>query len=92
MNYKQTLGLAVCFVFISGQMEEGDEWTEEPNVLVLLRLEEFLSMVHNYKQVRVLMTFVLSNMPCCGVFHPSSQQEGFDVGWSHGFSKPETWF
>ncbi|XP_009582190.1 PREDICTED: crossover junction endonuclease EME1 [Fulmarus glacialis] len=35
---------------VSSQMEEGDEWTEEPNVLVLLRLEEFLSMVHNYKQ------------------------------------------
>uniref|UniRef100_A0A8C0BX04 Essential meiotic structure-specific endonuclease 1 n=1 Tax=Buteo japonicus TaxID=224669 RepID=A0A8C0BX04_9AVES len=29
---------------VSSQMEEGDEWTEEPNVLVLLRLEEFLSM------------------------------------------------
>uniref|UniRef100_A0A493TZJ9 Essential meiotic structure-specific endonuclease 1 n=1 Tax=Anas platyrhynchos platyrhynchos TaxID=8840 RepID=A0A493TZJ9_ANAPP len=26
------------------QTEDGDEWTEEPNVLVLLRLEEFLSM------------------------------------------------
>ncbi|KAM9281759.1 crossover junction endonuclease EME1 [Morus bassanus] len=35
---------------VLSQMEEGDEWTEEPNVLVLLRLEEFLSMVHNYKQ------------------------------------------
>ncbi|XP_009704558.1 PREDICTED: crossover junction endonuclease EME1 [Cariama cristata] len=35
---------------VSSQMEGGDEWTEEPNVLVLLRLEEFLSMVHNYKQ------------------------------------------
>ncbi|XP_010305368.2 structure-specific endonuclease subunit EME1 [Balearica regulorum gibbericeps] len=35
---------------VSSQMGEGDEWTEEPNVLVLLRLEEFLSMVHNYKQ------------------------------------------
>ncbi|KFW05879.1 Crossover junction endonuclease EME1, partial [Eurypyga helias] len=29
---------------VSPQVEEGDEWTEEPNVLVLLRLEEFLSM------------------------------------------------
>ncbi|XP_021144166.2 crossover junction endonuclease EME1 [Columba livia] len=35
---------------LSSQMEDRDEWTEEPNVLVLLRLEEFLSMVHNYKQ------------------------------------------
>ncbi|XP_064323360.1 crossover junction endonuclease EME1 [Phalacrocorax carbo] len=35
---------------VLSQIEEGDEWTEEPNVLVLLRLEEFLSMVHNYKQ------------------------------------------
>ncbi|XP_054702911.1 crossover junction endonuclease EME1 [Grus americana] len=35
---------------VSSQMGEGDEWTEEPNVLVLLHLEEFLSMVHNYKQ------------------------------------------
>ncbi|XP_065708554.1 crossover junction endonuclease EME1 [Patagioenas fasciata] len=35
---------------LSSQMEDGDEWTEEPNVLVLLHLEEFLSMVHNYKQ------------------------------------------
>ncbi|KAM6050135.1 crossover junction endonuclease EME1 isoform 3-T3 [Theristicus caerulescens] len=35
---------------VSCQVEGGDEWTEEPNVLVLLRLEEFLSMVHNYKQ------------------------------------------
>uniref|UniRef100_A0A8B9Z8L3 Essential meiotic structure-specific endonuclease 1 n=1 Tax=Anas platyrhynchos TaxID=8839 RepID=A0A8B9Z8L3_ANAPL len=26
------------------QTEDGDEWTEEPNVLILLRLEEFLSM------------------------------------------------
>ncbi|KFV45373.1 Crossover junction endonuclease EME1, partial [Gavia stellata] len=29
---------------VSSQMEEEDEWTEEPNVLVLLCLEEFLSM------------------------------------------------
>ncbi|NWH82945.1 EME1 endonuclease, partial [Piaya cayana] len=29
---------------------EGEEWTEEPNVLVLLHLEEFWSMIHNYKQ------------------------------------------
>ncbi|KFR07760.1 Crossover junction endonuclease EME1, partial [Nipponia nippon] len=29
---------------VSCQMEGGEEWTEEPNVLVLLRLEEFLSM------------------------------------------------
>ncbi|KFP40757.1 Crossover junction endonuclease EME1, partial [Chlamydotis macqueenii] len=29
---------------VSSQMEQGDEWTEEKNVLVLLRLEEFLSM------------------------------------------------
>ncbi|KFP15113.1 Crossover junction endonuclease EME1, partial [Egretta garzetta] len=29
---------------VSSQMEGGDEWTEEPNVLVMLRLEEFLSM------------------------------------------------
>ncbi|XP_053939623.1 crossover junction endonuclease EME1 [Cuculus canorus] len=29
---------------------EGEEWTEEPNVLVLLRLEEFLSMIRKYKQ------------------------------------------
>lgn len=43
--------LVWLFVFISEQMGEGDEWTEEPNVLVLLHLEEFLSMVHNYKQV-----------------------------------------
>ncbi|KFV47742.1 Crossover junction endonuclease EME1, partial [Tyto alba] len=35
---------------VSSQMEEGDKWTEEPNVLILLRLEEFLSMVHHYKQ------------------------------------------
>ncbi|XP_074745025.1 crossover junction endonuclease EME1 isoform X2 [Strix uralensis] len=35
---------------VSSQIEEGDEWTEEPNVLVLLRLEEFLAMVHHYKQ------------------------------------------
>ncbi|XP_068510984.1 crossover junction endonuclease EME1 [Anas acuta] len=32
------------------QTEDGDEWTEEPNVLILLRLEEFLSMVRGYKQ------------------------------------------
>uniref|UniRef100_A0A8B9F1V5 Essential meiotic structure-specific endonuclease 1 n=1 Tax=Amazona collaria TaxID=241587 RepID=A0A8B9F1V5_9PSIT len=32
------------------EMGEGDKWTEEPNVLVVLRLEEFLSMAHNYKQ------------------------------------------
>lgn len=42
-------------------MGGGDEWTEEPNVLVLLGLEEFLSMARNYKQVRMLMTFVLLN-------------------------------
>ncbi|KFV63663.1 Crossover junction endonuclease EME1 [Dryobates pubescens] len=29
---------------VSSQVGEGDEWTEEPNVLVLHRLEEFLSM------------------------------------------------
>lgn len=40
-------------------MGGGDEWTEEPNVLVLLGLEEFLSMARNYKQVRMFMTFVL---------------------------------
>lgn len=75
-------------------MEDGDEWTEEPNVLVLLRLEEFLSMVHNYKQVRVLITSVLLNVPCCtvGVCHRSSWWEGFDVGWSHGSRKPEVCF
>ncbi|XP_051491043.1 crossover junction endonuclease EME1 isoform X2 [Apus apus] len=39
---------------VPSQMEEGDEWTEEPNVLVLLRLEEFLPMVRNYKQARLL--------------------------------------
>lgn len=50
--------LVWLFVFLSEQMGEGDEWTEEPNVLALLRLEEFLSMAHNYKQVRMLMTFL----------------------------------
>ncbi|KFZ49137.1 Crossover junction endonuclease EME1, partial [Antrostomus carolinensis] len=35
---------------VSPQIEGRDEWTEEPNVLLLLCLEEFLSMVHNYKQ------------------------------------------
>ncbi|RLV99244.1 hypothetical protein DV515_00009911 [Chloebia gouldiae] len=35
---------------VTSQMGGGDEWTEEPNVLVLLGLEEFLSMVHSYKQ------------------------------------------
>uniref|UniRef100_A0A8V5HH25 Uncharacterized protein n=1 Tax=Melopsittacus undulatus TaxID=13146 RepID=A0A8V5HH25_MELUD len=34
-------------------VSSGNEWTEEPNVLVLLRLEEFLSMAHNYKQALV---------------------------------------
>ncbi|XP_069729038.1 crossover junction endonuclease EME1 [Phaenicophaeus curvirostris] len=34
---------------VSAQAEE-EKWTEEPNVLVLLCLEEFLSMIHNYKQ------------------------------------------
>nr|XP_013817172.1 PREDICTED: crossover junction endonuclease EME1 [Apteryx mantelli mantelli] len=38
---------------VSSQIEEESGWTEEPNVLVLLRLEEFLSMVHNYKQALV---------------------------------------
>ncbi|XP_056361564.1 crossover junction endonuclease EME1 [Oenanthe melanoleuca] len=35
---------------VSSQMGGGDEWTEEPNVLVLLGLEEFLSMARSYKQ------------------------------------------
>uniref|UniRef100_A0A8C3NXW2 Essential meiotic structure-specific endonuclease 1 n=1 Tax=Cyanoderma ruficeps TaxID=181631 RepID=A0A8C3NXW2_9PASS len=35
---------------VLSQMGGGDEWTEEPNVLVLLGLEEFLSMAHSYKQ------------------------------------------
>ncbi|XP_068769417.1 crossover junction endonuclease EME1 isoform X2 [Struthio camelus] len=35
---------------VSSQIQEESGWTEEPNVLVLLRLEEFLFMVHNYKQ------------------------------------------
>lgn len=48
---------------MSGQAEDSNEWTEEPNLLVLLGLEEFLSMVRNYKQVRLLITFVLSE---CG--------------------------
>ncbi|XP_053158629.1 crossover junction endonuclease EME1 isoform X2 [Hemicordylus capensis] len=30
---------------------EEDNWVEEPNILVLLLLEEFISMIHNYKQV-----------------------------------------
>ncbi|XP_072208242.1 crossover junction endonuclease EME1 [Excalfactoria chinensis] len=34
----------------TGQTEDGNEWTEEPNLLVLLGLKEFLSMVHSYKQ------------------------------------------
>uniref|UniRef100_A0A670JAE6 Essential meiotic structure-specific endonuclease 1 n=1 Tax=Podarcis muralis TaxID=64176 RepID=A0A670JAE6_PODMU len=33
-----------------GQAEE-DNWTEEPNLLVLVLLEEFVAMIHNYKQV-----------------------------------------
>ncbi|XP_065591718.1 crossover junction endonuclease EME1 [Cyrtonyx montezumae] len=35
---------------VLSQAEDGNEWTEEPNLLVLLGLEEFLSMVHGYKQ------------------------------------------
>ncbi|XP_015735695.1 crossover junction endonuclease EME1 isoform X3 [Coturnix japonica] len=35
---------------VLAQAEDGNEWTEEPNLLVLLGLEEFLSMVHSYKQ------------------------------------------
>jgi len=57
LNYKQAIGLSV---FVSGQAEDGNEWTEEPNLLVLLGLEEFLSMVRSYKQVRLLITLVLS--------------------------------
>uniref|UniRef100_A0A8D0H092 Essential meiotic structure-specific endonuclease 1 n=1 Tax=Sphenodon punctatus TaxID=8508 RepID=A0A8D0H092_SPHPU len=39
-------------VFVSGQVDD-DSWVEEPNVLVLLRLEDFVSMVHGYKQALV---------------------------------------
>lgn len=69
------------FAFVSGQTEDGDEWTEEPNVLVLLRLEEFLSMVRGYKQVRLLMTFMLSECALLkgDICHPFSW-DGFDVG------------
>ncbi|KAM7035378.1 crossover junction endonuclease EME1 [Acridotheres tristis] len=35
---------------VSSQMGGGDEWTEEPNILVLLGLKEFLSMARSYKQ------------------------------------------
>lgn len=35
---------------VLSQAEDGNEWTEEPNLLVLLGLEEFLSMVRSYKQ------------------------------------------
>uniref|UniRef100_A0A8C6YXV4 Essential meiotic structure-specific endonuclease 1 n=1 Tax=Nothoprocta perdicaria TaxID=30464 RepID=A0A8C6YXV4_NOTPE len=35
---------------VLSQSDEENEWTEEPNILVLLCLEEFLFMVHNYKQ------------------------------------------
>uniref|UniRef100_A0A669Q7L1 Essential meiotic structure-specific endonuclease 1 n=1 Tax=Phasianus colchicus TaxID=9054 RepID=A0A669Q7L1_PHACC len=35
---------------VLSQAEDSNEWTEEPNLLVLLGLEEFLSMVRNYKQ------------------------------------------
>uniref|UniRef100_A0A669Q7L6 Essential meiotic structure-specific endonuclease 1 n=1 Tax=Phasianus colchicus TaxID=9054 RepID=A0A669Q7L6_PHACC len=35
------------------EAEDSNEWTEEPNLLVLLGLEEFLSMVRNYKQALV---------------------------------------
>lgn len=67
---------------------------EEPNVLVLLGLEEFLSMARNYKQVRMLMTFVLLNtcLDAKPVFcHLSYWQEGFGVGGMQGFTKTEIW-
>lgn len=74
------------FAFVSGQTEDGDEWTEEPNVLVLLRLEEFLSMVRGYKQVRLLMTFILSERALLksDICYPFLW-DGFDVGWKPWF-------
>ncbi|OXB59391.1 hypothetical protein ASZ78_009691, partial [Callipepla squamata] len=35
---------------VLSQAEDGTEWTEEPNLLVVLGLEQFLSMVRGYKQ------------------------------------------
>ncbi|XP_055556462.1 crossover junction endonuclease EME1-like [Falco cherrug] len=46
------------------QVDAGTEWVEEERVLTVLHLEDFMGMVYNYKQVRVLITFVLLNMPC----------------------------
>ncbi|XP_067403584.1 crossover junction endonuclease EME1 isoform X2 [Emydura macquarii macquarii] len=34
---------------VSSQVEESS-WIEEPNILVLLRLEDFISMIYSYKQ------------------------------------------
>ena len=61
MNDKHTLGLAV---FVSQQVDAGTECVEDERVLTVLQLEDFMGMVYNYKQVRVLITFVLLNMPC----------------------------
>lgn len=50
-------------------------------------------MVRNYKEVRMVMAFVLLIVLCWngGVCHPS-WQEGFDVGWRHSSSKLEVLF
>lgn len=84
LSYKQSDALAVWF-FI-WQTEDGDEWTEEPNVLVLLRLEEFLSMVRGYKQVRLLRAVMLTERALLrgDTCHPFSW-DGFDVGWKLWF-------
>lgn len=82
LSYSDALAVWFCIC----QTEDRDEWTEEPNVLVLLRLEEFLSMVHGYKQVRLLMTVMLSQRALLrgDTCHPLSW-DGFDVGWKLWF-------
>uniref|UniRef100_A0A8C9LGC6 Essential meiotic structure-specific endonuclease 1 n=1 Tax=Pavo cristatus TaxID=9049 RepID=A0A8C9LGC6_PAVCR len=46
-------GVVVLSSDSEDEAEDGHEWTEEPNLLVLLGLEEFLSMVRSYKQALV---------------------------------------
>nr|XP_033817882.1 crossover junction endonuclease EME1 [Geotrypetes seraphini]XP_033817883.1 crossover junction endonuclease EME1 [Geotrypetes seraphini]XP_033817884.1 crossover junction endonuclease EME1 [Geotrypetes seraphini]XP_033817885.1 crossover junction endonuclease EME1 [Geotrypetes seraphini]XP_033817886.1 crossover junction endonuclease EME1 [Geotrypetes seraphini]XP_033817888.1 crossover junction endonuclease EME1 [Geotrypetes seraphini] len=49
---KQTLPYSICWRrrVLASQVEE-DSWLEEPNVVVLVPREEFVSMIHSSKQV-----------------------------------------
>ncbi|EHH24798.1 hypothetical protein EGK_08521 [Macaca mulatta] len=60
----------------AGPSEDGEDWVEEPTVLVLLRAETFVSMIYNGKQVgqaRGLELLSFDFLPCTSTRNPPSR-------------------